>query len=203
VILAVLHFGPLSVLRYWLRAQGLPAAGLVGRPSRRRSLYRQYLDRLTDAAGGVEGASHVFDLKQLRQAHQFLENRGLLIVAVEGIRTQRVLVRGDDFSFLMATGALRLAAQVSADVFPCLIRADYPWGFTAHFGEPVPPAWVTDKGRHAAACDHLLRQFLLVLHDQPEQCWSQLLICFQPAVPWPDTVLERERHEHCDGRCSQ
>jgi hypothetical protein len=147
---------------------------------------------LTDAAGRVEGAGHVFDLKQLRQASRFLESHGLLIVTVEGIHAQGVLVPVDDFCFLMATGALRLAAQVSADVFPCLIRADYPWGFTAHFGEPVPPALVTDKGRHAAACDHLLREFLLVLRDQPEQCWSQLLVCFQQTAPKPDSALRIE-----------
>ena len=185
VVLAVLHFGPLVVLRYWLRARGLPIAALVRRNSKDRPLYQRYLDRICDHVGGVPGLRHVFGLDELREVSQFLQSRRLLIVAVDGNAVagnavKHVLVKGDDFHFRMATGALRLAARANADVVPCSIRADQCLGFTIHFGKPVPAAWVGDKCQYGAACNHLWDEFLPVLRDQPEQSAYELLACFQP-----------------------
>jgi hypothetical protein len=187
VILATLHFGPLIVLRYWLRARGFPLAALLGGPLRHRSVYRRYLDRISDAAGGLAGVAHVFDLDQLRQVHEFLELRGLLLVTVDGGgATQHLQIQGSDFSFRMATGALRLAARANAPVIPCLIRADWPAGITIHFGQPLETAWVADRRQHNIACEHLLCFFLPLLQAQPELSWYQLLWCFEVAKSPPE-----------------
>jgi lauroyl/myristoyl acyltransferase len=200
IVLAVLHFGPLIVLRYWLRARGLPVAGLIARTSNRRPLHRRYLDRLSDAAGGLAGVPHIFDLTQLRKVYRFLRSEPgdrpsriqgtgpvlasprLLLITVEGNDGEHVLVKRADFCFRMATGALRLAARADAHVLPCLIRAERPIGFTIHFGKPVPREWIRDKCRHAAACEHLLEEFLPLLCAHPEQSGFQLLCCFQPLL---------------------
>jgi lauroyl/myristoyl acyltransferase len=183
VVLAVLHFGPLAVLRFWMRARGLPIAALMWRKSKHRPLYRRYLDRICDHVGGVPGLRHVFGLDELREVSRFLQPGRLLIVTVEANDAKHVLVKGDDFHFRMATGALRLAARADAHVVPCLIRADQSLGFTIHFGKPVPAAWVGDKCQYGAACNHLLHEFLPVLRDQPEQSGYELLGCFQTAAP--------------------
>lgn len=182
IVAATLHFGPSLLLRCWLRTRGVPAAAVRWGSFATRPRYRRYLDRICDEVGGTTDIPHVFGLDELRQASRFLQPGRLLFIAVEGDGSRHVLVRGEDFAFPMATGALRLAARADAEVVPCLIRADRPWGFTIHFGRPVPPAWVRDKNRHAAACDHLLREFLPVIADQLEQCGPELLRCFQPAV---------------------
>jgi hypothetical protein len=204
IILAVLHYGPLIVLRYWLRACGLPVAGLTARSWRDRPPHRRYLDRISDAAGGLDGVPHNFDLSQLREVKKFLDCHNedgrsaqmetvpglafprLLIITAEGYDSQHALVRSDDFSFRMATGALRLAARANAYVIPCLIRADRPFGFTVHFGRPVPDEWLRDKSRHQAACEHLLHEFLPQLRAQPEQAGYQLLWCFKKLAPQPE-----------------
>src|SRR5262249_36655788 len=66
VIVALLHFGPNSVLRYWLRSRGREAATLTVRPQGGRSIYRGYLDRLSDAASGLTGIPHVFHPGQVK-----------------------------------------------------------------------------------------------------------------------------------------
>src|SRR5579871_2021316 len=53
VVLAVLHFGPLAVLRFWMRARGLPVAALLEEAPEGRPPYRRYLDRVCDRGGGV------------------------------------------------------------------------------------------------------------------------------------------------------
>ncbi len=116
VVLAVLHFGPLAVLRFWMRARGLPIAALLRRKSKDRPLHQRYLDRICDHVGGVPGLRHVFGRDELREVSQFLQSRRLLIVAVDGNAVdgnaaKHVLAEGDDFHLRMATGALRLAAH--------------------------------------------------------------------------------------------
>jgi lauroyl/myristoyl acyltransferase len=182
VVVVVLHFGPLAVLRFWMRARGIPVAALMWRNSERRPLYRRYLDRICDEAGRLPGLPHVFSLDQLKEAIQFLQPRRVVIVAAEGVGARHVLVKGDDYCFRMATGALRLAARAYASVMPCSIRADRLLGFTIHFGEPIPTAWISDKREYLTACHHLWHEFLPLLRDQPEQSGYELLGCFQTFV---------------------
>lgn len=189
VILAGLHFGPLGVLRYCLRAQGWTIASLIRKPLATRAWFRNYLDRKCDKAGGCADLPHVFDLGQLKRVHQFLAPHRVLFMTVDGRQSQKVVVHSGTCRFHMATGALRLAAHADASVVPCLIRATGPMGFTIHFGKPVPQQWIRDPFEHAAACDHLLREFLPVIVSHIEQAWCQLLWCIQPLGPRSGATL--------------
>ena len=60
-----LHFGLQPLLVHWLRALGMPAAGLRERPSAERPLYLRYIDRLT-ARPDAGDLPIVFDLSELR-----------------------------------------------------------------------------------------------------------------------------------------
>jgi lauroyl/myristoyl acyltransferase len=187
VILAFVHFGPISVLRYWLRSCGKEAATLAVRPQGGRSIYRGYLDQLSDAASGLAGVPHLFDVGQLKQLYHFLQPHRILMIAVDGYQGRPVEVLDGDLSFRMVPGAVRLAAKVNAVVVPCLISGDRPLGVTIHFGTPAPAAAVADKAAQAAACAHLLREFLPVLRAQPEQFTFELMAHFraQEAPPGP------------------
>jgi lauroyl/myristoyl acyltransferase len=188
IILAGLHFGPGILLHYWLRAQGLAAAELAEAPWSSRPLYRRCLGRLSDAASGLTGVPHLFDLGQLRQVHEFLRPQRVLVVHVDGSRGKEQRVRGEDFDFGLATGAIRLAARVKAAVVPCLCTADTPLGITIHFGDPVPGEWIADERQQAAACSHLLRAFLPVVRATPGQCEKQLLWRFRVLDGEPEAV---------------
>ena len=183
VILAVLHIGPLLLLRYYLRSRGLPVAGLVARPLSERSPIRQYLDRLSDEAYGMIGIPNVFDLAQLRSLHEFLQPNRMLIVALDGGHGNHVFVPNGDSSFRMASGAIRLAAHRSALVVPCLIRADRLLGAWVHFGEPVPDALIADPRNHLAGCTHLFREFLPFLRAHPEEGSYEFLCRFRLESP--------------------
>jgi lauroyl/myristoyl acyltransferase len=182
VVVAVLHFGPAPVLRYWMRARGLPVAALATRPPSWGAPYRATVDRLSDKVSGLAGVAHVFNLSQLKSMYYFLDAPRLLYMAVDGGEGRQWSVPGDDFSLLLAPGALRVAARSHAAVIPCLIRADGPLRLAIHFGRPVPDEWVGDPGQHPAACAHLLREFRPVLQAQPEQCTARLLSRFGPPV---------------------
>ena len=187
MVLAVLHYGPLTVLKYWMRAHGLAVAGLVERPLTQRPAYRVYLDNLNDTASGFGRIPHLFDVTQVRQAVQFIQRDRLLMVAVEGYRGHLMCVEGEDYSFRMATGVIRLAATAKALVVPCLTFAHRPFGFMLHVGKPVP----TDGDLHSA-CAHLMHEFIPILKAHPEQCDHALIQSFlapapawKPAVEWP------------------
>ncbi len=189
VILAVLHFGPLRVLHYCLRARGLPVAAVVADRLDHRSGFRAYLNSLSDHASGLAGVPHSLDYSEISRVWAFLRPQRLLLIAVDSDRGRQVRVQGEDFSFRMATGAIRLAARAKAIVVPCLIRATRPLGVQIHFGNPVPDAWVADKCRHASACSHLLHEFLPVLHAEPEQCSPELLYCFSSRTLNPNRAV--------------
>lgn len=182
VILAMLHFGPATVLRYWLRARGWPAAGLVARPLKERSALARLADRQSDRASGLGGVPHVFNRTRLRQLVRFLRPPNLLLMTVEGVKSGQVFIGGEDYSLPLATGAVRLAALTGAVLIPCLAYSHRPLGLTVHFGKPAPPpAGKKDPGR--AAYEHLLREFVSVIRIAPEQCSFELLWRFRPLVP--------------------
>jgi lauroyl/myristoyl acyltransferase len=185
VILAVLHFGPLLVIRYWLRAHGWEAAFLTDT----LLTCLDYITRLSDQASGLAAIPHTFDVRRLKPVYQFLRSGGMLVVAVDGPHGRKWDVPADDLTLRMAPGALRLAAGTHAVVVPCLISAERPLGLTIHFGNPVPDDWVADPAQHPAACVHLLREFLPVLRARPEQCSSLLLPRIQRLAPRTQTVV--------------
>jgi lauroyl/myristoyl acyltransferase len=179
IILAVLHFGPLTVLRYWLRSRGLAAAALVERPQHERSVSRRLQDRWSDQASGLTGIPHVFDLSQLKALREFLGQQRVLMVAMDTARGEQVTVAADGFSFEMSSAAVRLASWVNGVVIPCMTWSDYSLRFGIHFGNPVADELVSAKGPHDAACAQLLRECVPTLRAHPEQCSFELLSCIR------------------------
>jgi lauroyl/myristoyl acyltransferase len=170
VILVGLHFGPLPLLRAWLRSCGREAASLAKTLWRQRPAHERWLVGLSDRRNGLAGVPSLFDLSQLRPLHEFLQPGRLLFIAADGARGRQMEVGGEELRFRMATGALRLAARAGARVVPCLIRAERLLRYTIHLGQPVPEPLVADPARHAAAAAHVLREFVPVLRTAVEQC---------------------------------
>ena len=175
VILAVLHFGPLTVLVHWLRACGVPAAALADKDLGGRSMYRRYVNRLSDRANGLAGVPLLIRTDQHRDAIQFLTDGRVLIVTMDGESRHRVKVREGDFSFDAAPGAFQLAEMSNAVVIPCLISAEPRFEFTIHFGRPIPPTDLVDRRSQHSACQQALRDLLPVIQDRPELCSYELL----------------------------
>ena len=82
VILAFPHFGPVPVLTYWLRAQGLAAAILV-QPPVHRGPFRRHLVRLADEANGLKDVPVILSTGEIRRLRQFLKPCRLLLMAVD------------------------------------------------------------------------------------------------------------------------
>ncbi len=183
VILAVLHVGPLLLLRYCLRSRGLAVAGLLARPLAERSPTRILLDKLSDEANGTVGIPNVFDLTHLRALHDFLQPNRMLIVALDGGHGNHVFVPNGDSSFRMASGAVRLAAHRHALVVPCLIRVERAMKLCIHLGEPVPEELLMDPKNPLPACAHLFRELLPLLRAHPEEGSYEFLCRFRLDSP--------------------
>ena len=185
IILATLHFGPVVVLGHWLRARGLPAAGLRDSLSATRPLHWRYIDGLSAVTGCSDGPS-VFDRTQLRSVHNHLRAGRILIMTAEGRYHRSNRVHREGLAFEMSTGPFRLAAATGAIIIPCLIAAGPRMTFTIHIGEPVPENLVIGAHLHRAGCDHLLGEFLQVVGRHPGQSHALLIDHLRPVA---DTVL--------------
>ncbi len=186
-ILATFHYGNLDELHHWLRARGLMAAILTAADLSRVSEYRAALNRARDVACGLSGIPRLFHVGQLWDARDFLSQPGrVLIVAVDAWSRNNLVIRGDDCDYLIAPGALRLAAITGAAVIPCLIRSPRGLTSTIEFGVPVPDSDLADPSRHAAACEHIVRELLPMIRALPEQCDGVFLHhCLRPLAPEP------------------
>ncbi len=185
IILATLHFGPAVLLGHWLRARGLPAAGLRDTRSTTRPLHWRYIDRLSAVTGRSDGPS-VFDRTELRSVHDHLRAGKILLMTAEGRHYRHLRLYREGLAFDMATGLFRLAAATGAIVIPCLITAGPRMTLTIHLGEPVPDELVIRAHLHRAGCDHLLGEFLPVIGRHPGQSHALLI---DHLLPSDDAVL--------------
>ena len=182
VILATLHYGDLTMLYHWLRSRGLAAAFLAAPRRKEEPAFRRSLDGLADRANGQEGVPRLIYLDRLWDAQEFLGRPGrVLAMAVDGNTERDVAVSGPGYVLRLSPGALRLAAITGAAVIPCLISSPGCLRSTIRFGQPVADADVTDRDRHAAACEHIARQLLPWIAAKPEECGLPLLAALEPA----------------------
>ena len=177
IILAIWHAGPFPLVRYLLRAAGIPAAVLIGGDATEPSL----LKRLGDRCSPFAEIPTTFSRQQLREAVEFLGTKNPLVMAVDYLsgRQMRVPVR-DGWSFLMATGAIRLAIRHQAELVPCCLIEDGPWRFRIELGRPVPAEHLTDPANLVPAGQHIILEMLNHLQKHPEQCPRHLIDLFQP-----------------------
>ncbi|MBI5775324.1 MAG: hypothetical protein HZA89_16510 [Verrucomicrobia bacterium] len=176
VVLATLHFGPLPLMRYWLRAGGIPAATMVSESAGSRSALRLRKDALSDQATKMSGVPHVIEQGEVRKALRFLEQAAALMVAMDFHAGKLVEVREDGRVVRLSCGAIRLAARSGALLVPCLIRETGGWQFEIRCGQPVSDDVVLSKSVGAAAA-HLWREFSAEVRAHPEDCGVELRAC--------------------------
>jgi hypothetical protein len=180
VVLAFCHFGPFFLLRYWLRAGGFPVATLVmGKSESRSGLHRR-----GDQLSPFPGVPTAFHRDQMRAANGFLAAGNSLLVAIDKVTGKQMNVpAGGDWTFQMATGAVRLAMHHRAELIPCSIVDEGRWRFHIELGRPVPAGSLAAEADWVRAGKHLLDELLPRFQSHPRQCLNQLINCFQPAPP--------------------
>jgi len=175
-ILAFCHFGPMVLMALWLRAHGLPASTLVAGKARARSRVKRLKDRVVPFPE-IPVAIYT---DQLREAIDLIAHTTLLVAVDVQAGKLIDLPVAPGWTFRMATGAIRLAAQYEASLIPCVIWEEEPWRFRFELGDPVPPEFLRGRPDLMRAGQHLLREFMPHLQRHPEQCFRELLHSFQP-----------------------
>jgi len=180
VVLAFRHCGPYFLLRPWLRAAGIPVAGLIGGKSENRSRLR----RREDQVSPFPGVPSVFHRDRLRAADEFLAAGNPLLVAIDYMAGKQMDVPiGDGRTFQMATGAVRLAIRHRAELIPCSIIDGGLWRFQIELGRPVPADYLATETDLLPAGKHLLNELLPPFQNHSGQCPDQLISCSQPSPP--------------------
>ncbi len=163
VVLATLHFGPLVLLRFLLRARRIPVAGL----SEEQRVRRPLAQRMKDARACLPQVPHVFPREELKAARAFLQDGGWLLIPMDAPHGKQVDVPTPHGSLRLGTGAVRLAQSTGARLVPCLIYEESPWRFVVHCGKPAELGAAQAKDTLEAAAQHLVREFLPVLLRHP------------------------------------
>lgn len=178
VILAFCHFGPYSLLRYWLRAAGFPAATLVKGESKDRTVLRRMKDRFAPFSD-IPTAFHRDD--ELRDAVEFLAAGNVLLTAVDIMNGKKVdLPLDEHWRFWMATGPFRMAMRQNAEMIPCTIIDRGNWHFQIRLGPPVP-ASLLSSGDEQLVGQHLLDAMLPVWREHPEHFTKEFVRKFHRA----------------------
>ena len=184
VVLVCFHFGTYKLISFWLRALGVPVIAVIGGKSADRSRVKRMKDQLSPFPG-MPTVLCIGD--QLRKTVEHLSAGQVLLVAADRETNKQIDVRIDEqWSFSMATGAMRLAAHCKAELIPCSMRDEGRWNFRLEIGPPIPGEYLTNELDLQNAGQHLLRIMLLHLRRHPEDCASYLLDRFQSnAAPSP------------------
>jgi hypothetical protein len=112
---------------------------------------------------------------RLSSIRKILGPAGRLGMLIDVDRGKQFYVRFEDRMFRMATGPIRLAQMLDADLVPVLIVETSTWKYTIHFGNPVPQHYIGSPPDMEAIGTHLLQEFSKVITRYPEQCNMRLL----------------------------
>jgi len=132
-VLVCLHHGPIHVLRYLLRAAGLPCAMVVLESRAERLSVREWKDSLSPPAG----VPNVFCRDELKEMKRFMKQGGCLLVAADYGRGKMIEVDFGPTKLRVASGAFRLANSVGATVFPVAVSETGDWRFKVKVGAGV------------------------------------------------------------------
>jgi lauroyl/myristoyl acyltransferase len=182
VVLAFVHFGPCLSIREWLRGAGIPAATLRSGKVENRPRIRKHLDKYIP----FPQISTAFSLDQLREVSAFLAAGNQLCIAIDvpySEGKQMDVPFCEDWTFRMATGAVRLAARQHAELIPCVIVDEGDWHFRLELGRPVPKEFLATEADWPQAGKHLLNEMMPHLQAHPEQCHRDLILCLRKNSP--------------------
>lgn len=168
VVVAVVHFTHLSMLRYVLRSQGIPAASLMG--FRKTHPTMAVRDALLDRIAGLEEVPNRFVAADLRPAYAFLRSGRCLIIACDVATAESVAITTTLGTLRVAVGPFRFAQMTGAAVVPAILWQSRRWRFEARFGEPFQPAG--DAGNPETfrqSAERCMRHWLPVMQAFPTQ----------------------------------
>jgi lauroyl/myristoyl acyltransferase len=177
-----LHFGPVATLPYWLRAHGI-AQTSVRAPAldslKGLTIYQFSLSPPVDVPVFLS-TSEIGSKPRLSSVRRILGPSARLGMLVDVDRGKQFYVRFENRLFRMATGAMRLAQMLDAELVPVLIVETSTWKYTIHFGTPVPQHYLGNSPDMQAIGTHLLQEFSKVITRYPEQCNMRLLRAMFP-----------------------
>ena len=177
-----LHFGPVATLPYWLRAHGI-AQTSVRTPAidslRGLAVYQFSLSPPAHVPVFLS-TSEIGSKPRLSRIRKVLGPSARLGMLVDVDRGKQFYVRFEDRLFRMATGPIRLAQMLDAELVPVLIVETATWKYTIHFGTPVPEHYLGNPADMEAIGTHLLQEFSKVITRYPEQCNMRLLRAMFP-----------------------
>lgn len=183
VVLVCFHFGTFKLIPFWLRAEGIPVIALLRGKSKQRSRAKRMKDRVSPFP---ELPTVLYSEDQLRMAVDVLSGGQVLFVAADRETGKQITLPLDnDWSFQMATGAIRLASHCDAALIPCCMTDEGQWNFRLEIAPPVPLDYLTNGAEMTQAGEHVLRVMLPYLRKHPERCADYLLHCFRRTVPAP------------------
>ncbi len=167
-VLICLHHGPIHVLRYILRANGVPCAMLVLESRAERSPLLERKDRLSPSAD----VPNVFCRDEIAEARRFLKGGGCLLLAIDYDRGKVFDVEFGPASIRIAKGAFRLASATGSPVFPMVVTDSGPWRFRVNcLGE------IADKTEHEVMALKAMSMLVAPVMAVPEQMQTQLTDC--------------------------
>ena len=176
-----LHFGPIATLPYWLRAHGIVQTS-VRTPAidslKGLTIYQFSLSPPADVP--VFLSTSEISSRPLSSIRKVLGQSQQLGMLIDVDRGKQFYVRFEDRLFRMATGAIRLAQTLDAELVPVLIAETSTWKYTIHFGAPVPQHYLGNPPDMQAIGTHLLQEFSKVITRYPEQCNMRLLRAMFP-----------------------
>ena len=153
-----LHFAPVATLPYWLRAHGIVLTS-------GRTPAIDYLQGLTNYQFSLSppadvpvflSTSEIGLSPRLSSIRKILGPTWRLGMLVDVDRGKQFHVRFEDRLFRMATGPIRLAQMLDAELVPVLIVETSTWKYTIHFGSPVPQHYLFNQPDMQAIGTHLL-----------------------------------------------
>jgi lauroyl/myristoyl acyltransferase len=173
VVLATVHYGPLTFLGRLMCARGWTVGALADR--------REWIDpRTRRAPDGRRIAPRIFLPRHARRVLRFLGRGGAVIVAMDFPRGRLAPVAIGGRVLPLSTGGLRLAAAARAVVIPCVARERWLWRAAVTFFPPVPGDLVADPALHPAACQHIADAIAPAITTDPMPCGDLLLEQFRP-----------------------
>lgn len=168
VIFATLHLNTLSLMRYVLRAHGVPTATLITNPSRNEMI--RLRDEAQDRVTGFGEIPHTFHTDDLRRAVAFLKSGKCLMVACDLGSPKSLRLATPNGTLTAALGAFRLAQTTGALLVPIITQQEAPWRFVTHVAPPValPENPDADEAFRPAA-EQWIQELLPYLERFPSQ----------------------------------
>jgi lauroyl/myristoyl acyltransferase len=176
-----LHFGPVATLPYWLRAHGISLTSVRAPANDSLKGITNYQFSLSPPAEvPVFLSTSEIGSRPLSSIRKILGPSQRLGMLLDVDRGKQFYVPFENRLFRMATGPIRLAQMLDAELIPVLIVETSTWKYTIHFGTPVPQHYLGNPPDMQAIGTHLLQEFSKVITRYPEQCNMRLLRAMFP-----------------------